>query len=59
MGIKNDGGELYRNRGNSYICLHHRHNGAGVMSGQYQCCVPDGCDNDVCVPINLGKGDTT
>ena len=50
-----DGEKLYRNRGNQVVRLHSRLFGLSVLKGEYRCCVPDECDNDICFHFNLGE----
>ena len=49
------GDELYRNRGDSFIRLNNRQTGAALMTGIYQCCLPNGCGKNECVSVDLGK----
>lgn len=54
VALKKDGKDLYRNRGTQLIRLNHRHNAVSPPTpGCYSCCLPDGCDDNKCIYINL------
>ena len=51
---RGDGEKLYRNRGKQVVRLNSRF-GTSFVEGEYWCCVPDKCGNDVCYCFYLGE----